>query len=95
MIMDEITHKGSIDGYFWRCKNKSCKKNSSDIIIRRRSFLFGCSLPLKKILQLIYYWAIELRKNPLLHLPIFQNLQSITIQLSLDYYVQAILINIQ
>jgi hypothetical protein len=74
-----------IDGYFWRCRNKSSK--NSDISIRRGSFLFGCSFLLKKILQLILgHWIAE--KNH--YYTIFQILQSISILHYLDYDVQAI-----
>ena len=55
--MVESEYQRVTDKVTWRCPPKNCHINTS---IRKGSFLVRSGLPLHKLIDLIYYWSLEL-----------------------------------
>jgi len=53
--MHESVYARVQDGVIWRCPPKTCR---AAVSIRKGSFFEGAHLPLQKLLDLAYYWAI-------------------------------------
>jgi len=55
--MVEHEYQRVSDKVTWRCPSKNCRTNTS---IRKDSFFERSGLPLDKLIDLIYYWLLEL-----------------------------------
>jgi hypothetical protein len=56
-VMHQCPYSRSIDGSTWRCPQQGCRK----IANLRKGFFFERSyLPLSKLLDLVYWWSLEL-----------------------------------
>jgi len=55
--MVEREYQRVADKVTWRCPPKNCRTNTS---IRKGSFFERSGLPLDKLIDLIYYWSLEL-----------------------------------
>ncbi|XP_076324819.1 uncharacterized protein LOC143232805 isoform X3 [Tachypleus tridentatus] len=70
--LDLVPDLGSIDGYIWKCGNQRCCKKSQ---IVRPNFFGRFGIPLSKLLQLTYHWAVQ------------SDLQNILDEVNVDVYM--------
>jgi len=55
--MEESEYQRVTDRVTWRCKPKNCRTIAS---IRKGSFFESAHLPLSTLIDMVYYWSIEL-----------------------------------
>ncbi|XP_022242584.1 uncharacterized protein LOC106460211 [Limulus polyphemus] len=70
--LDLVPDSESIDGYIWKCGNQRCCKKSQ---IVRPNFFGRFGIPLAKLLQLTYHWAVQ------------SDLQNILDEVNVDVYM--------
>jgi len=63
-IMTERPYARIQEGIAWRCQVRQCRATAS---IRRGSFFERSQLPLKKLLDVISYWALEMSNDNIEH----------------------------
>jgi len=56
-VMQEKVYNRVMDGCIWRCPPKICRATVST---RKGSFFEKSHLPLTKLLDLLYYWSMDL-----------------------------------
>jgi len=56
-VMEEKDYGRVLDGRIWRCPPKQCRATVS---LRKGSFFERSNLPLTKLTDMIYYWAMEI-----------------------------------
>ena len=55
--MEESEYQRVTDTVTWRCKPKNCRTIAS---IRKGSFFESAHLPPSTLIDMVYYWSIEL-----------------------------------
>jgi len=55
-VMHEARNVRVEDAVVWRCPERRCRKTTS---VRKGSFFEGAHLPLQKLIELVYWWAIN------------------------------------
>jgi len=63
-MMQERDYSRVLDGRIWRCPPKQCR---TIVSLRKGSFFENSNLPLTKLIDLIYYWSINLSNTDAEH----------------------------